>query len=325
MVALSLIAPRAAGLDLLAHGGKLRHDDAAVTLLLGQDLHRGRQADELVPAEPDHVHGIGVEHHLRRQSRLLDGVLNDGAPAKPLGWISHDFEDYQRLFRKVRNEKAIGEASAAYLWSASAAANIHATIPSAKIIMILRNPAERAYSQYLHQLSLGLTRSSFGEHLRQCVKGERAGDQRLSIHHPFLEAGLYSAQVKRYADLFPPAQTRIYWYEESWRKIQTMLADVLEFLGVDSGFQPDTSKKSLERRRPRWVGAHYWFKKLKLWYPLRALIPGVLRPGLRSAVFRQGKSLQMDRRDRDYLIDYYRGDILKLSGMLDRDLSLWLT
>jgi hypothetical protein len=265
------------------------------------------------------------EHHLRRQSRLLHGILNDGAPAKPFGWIAHDFEDYQRLFRKVRNEKAIGEASAAYLWSASAAANIHATIPSAKIIMILRDPAERAYSQYLHQLSVGLTRCSFREHVRQCMQGGRAGDSQLSIYHPFLEAGLYSAQVKRYLDLFPPAQTRIYWYEESWRRIQTMLEDLLEFLGVDPGFQPDTSRRSLERRRPRWVGAHYWFKKLKLWYPLRALVPDMLRPGLRAAAFRQGKSLQMDRRDREYLIDYYREDILKLSGMLDRDLSLWLT
>jgi hypothetical protein len=60
-----------------------------------------------------------------------------------------EWEDYLRLFQHVRGETVIGEASVGYLWSETAARNIHAKIPSAKIPLVLRDPADRAFSQYL--------------------------------------------------------------------------------------------------------------------------------------------------------------------------------
>src|ERR1700722_15601651 len=74
--------------------------------------------------------------HLKRQTRLLKKILDDGGEVKPLGWIVQNWEDYLRLFQNARGEPAIGEASAAYLWSPTAAANIHARIPDARIVMI---------------------------------------------------------------------------------------------------------------------------------------------------------------------------------------------
>lgn len=235
--------------------------------------------------------------------------------------LPRDLDAYLRLFENVRDEKAIGESSAAYLWSETAAANIHASVPNAKIILILRDPAERAFSQYLHQLSVGLTKSSFRKHVDLCQCADRT---QLSIFYPFLEAGSYSAQVQRFLDRFPPERIRIYWYEEAWRDTAALFRNLFEFLEVDSSFRPDTSQRILERRSPRAVGAHYWLKKMNLWYPMRSLVPGSLRERLSAAFFRKGKALRMDTRDREYLIDYYREDILKLSALLDRDLSAWL-
>lgn len=85
-------------------------------------------------------------------------------------------------------------------------------MPDAKIVMILRDPAEHAFSQYQHQLSAGLTRAGFPDHLRECMRPGVG----LGIHHPFLEVGLYYRQVKRYLDRFPRDRIRIYWYEEAW-------------------------------------------------------------------------------------------------------------
>ena len=67
--------------------------------------------------------------------------------------------------------------------------------------MILRDPAERAFSQYLHQLSVGLTGATF----RAASGGSaRAAGNASSPHsYPFLEIGLYYQQVKRFLDLFP--------------------------------------------------------------------------------------------------------------------------
>src|ERR687883_42510 len=58
--------------------------------------------------------------------------------------------DYQALFQGVSNEKAIGEASASCLYSPKAPALLKGAIPNAKLIAVLRNPVDRAYSNFLH-------------------------------------------------------------------------------------------------------------------------------------------------------------------------------
>lgn len=262
-----------------------------------------------------------LRRHLALQTLALPKLLNDGKPVKPFGWIAAEWEDYLRLFQGVNGEKAIGEASAAYLWSATAAASIHASLPDARIIMILRDPAERAFSQYLHQLSVGLTGATFRQHLEACA---RDGGGKLSVSYPFLEIGLYHQQVKRFLDLFPRDRIRIYWYEEAWRQPANLLSDVFQFLDVDAEFQPDFSQRSHQRRAPRLVGLHHFLKRSGLWYPLKALVPGRLISSLRHVAFRRGRSLTMEPRDRRYLVDYYRDDIHRLEALLDRDLSSWL-
>jgi hypothetical protein len=260
-------------------------------------------------------------HHVGLQSRELPGVLNDGGTYKPYGWIAGEWEDYERLFQAAREETAIGEASAAYLWSCTAAANIHARLPVARIIMILRDPAERAFSHYLHLLSLGFTGATFRRHLEACALD---GGCKLSITYPFLEIGLYYQQVKRFLDLFPRNRIRIYWYEEAWREPAKLLADVFRFLDVDDTFHPDFSRRAHQRRAPRFVDLHYFLKRTGLWYPSKTLIPASTISRLRRLAFRSGPSLMMDPADRRYLIDYYRDDIQRLSTLLDRDLTSWL-
>lgn len=262
-----------------------------------------------------------TRNHVALQSRKLATVLQDGQPVKPHGWLAADWEDYLRLFAGVRRETAIGEASAAYLWSPTAAANIHARLPTAKIIMILRDPAERAFSQYLHQLSVGLTGATFRQHLEACA---RAGTRELSALYPFLEIGLYHQQVSRFLECFPSDQIRIYRYEEIWPRSSQFLTEVYQFLGVDPTFQPDLSRRDHQRRAPRAVALHYFLKSSGLWYPLKALVPAASRSWLRHRAFRRGKSLAMLPEDRLYLIDYYRADIQNLSTLLSRDLSSWL-
>ena len=262
-----------------------------------------------------------VQKHVRLQSRSLAAVLDDGRPTSPMGWLAGEWEEYLRLFQQVKDERAIGESSAIYLWSKSAPAKIRAQVPEAKIVMILRSPAERAFSQYLHQVSVGLTRAPFHEHLEQCLK---AAPATMGIHHPFLEIGLYTEQVKRYLEHFPREQIRIYWYEEAWSEPARMLRDLFGFLDVDPEFQPDFSHRSHARRAPRYRTLHFLLKKLSLWYPLRALVPSAFGPRMKAFAFRQGQAIEMDPADRRRLVDYYREDIGKLAALLNRDLSDWL-
>ena len=244
----------------------------------------------------------------------------DGGARVP--WLVSDWEHYAKLFQNVtEQQKAIGEATPSYLWSETAAVNIRSRIPNAKIIMILRDPAERAFSHYLHQLAEGLTRSTFREHIEKCMRG---GIGKLSAEYPFLELGLYYRQVKRYLDAFPRDQVRIYWYEEAWRQPQRLLADLFEFLNVDGAFEPDTTQRSLQRRAPRVVALNYFLKNQPAWSRLWKVVPDPLRARLRRLAFHRPHSLVMDPRDRRYLIEYYREDVQKLASLLNRDLDRWL-
>ena len=260
-----------------------------------------------------------LHRHQQGQSRQLPHLTNDGRRS---GWLVSEWKDYGRLFKDVEAETAIGEASAAYLWSETAAGNIASCNPDARIIMILRDPSERAFSQYLHQLAVGLIRSTFREHLERCMRND---DQKLSVYYPLLEVGLYHRQVKRYLELFPGNHIQIYWYEEAWARPDRLLSDIFQFLAVDSTFRPDTSRKSLERKAPRFAAINFAAKRFHITHRLNEAIPSRLRPPIIKLLFRNGCALTMDAKDRRYLIDYYREDVTKLASLLNRDLSAWLS
>jgi hypothetical protein len=259
--------------------------------------------------------------HIRRSSTRLSECLADGRPARPKGWLFSEWDEYLRLFQDVKSEIAIGEASVAYLWSESAAANIAARAPGAKIVMMLRDPSERAFSQYYHQLSAGVIHSTFREHIDNCI---RYTGGKLGAYYPLLEVGLYYEQVIRYLRLFPKENIRIYWYEQAWRRPDVLLSDLFDFLGADSSFRPDMSRRSLERRSPRSPAGNYFFKRFDVTHRIRESLPSWLRRSIHKSLFRPGHNLKMDPKDRQILVEYYREDTLKLGSLLDRDLSAWL-
>ena len=249
--------------------------------------------------------------------RFLDNPV-PGAP-HPEGIVAK-WEDYLKLFRGVTEEQAIGEASVVYLWSETAAANIHAAIPNARIIMILRDPAERAFSQYLHNARDGVVRGSFRKQIGLATRNKWREFHPL---YPFLENGLYYQQVQRYLNLFPRENVRIFLYEEAWSDPPALIKDIFEFLGVDPGFSTDLSRRELERRAPRSMTANYLLNRSSAGACLRRWLPGSLRSRLRTLLFKP-RAVTMDSRDRRYLRDFYREDVDRLAELLARDLRIWL-
>lgn len=230
-------------------------------------------------------------------------------------------EDYAKLFRDAGEKRAIGEASVCYLWSPTAAANIHAAAPDAKIIMILRDPAGRALSQYLHNARDGVVRESFRRQIELS-----AGNKRMEFRptYPFLENGLYYEQVKRFLDLFPRERVRIFIYEEAWRDSAKLVREIFEFLDVEPAFAVDRSRRDLAQQAPRSLAAHHLLSKSGVVPRLRKLMPASLRERARALFFKPAGSVVMHPGDRQFLRDYYRADVKKLAELLARDLRAWL-
>lgn len=256
-----------------------------------------------------------VEADLRALQEYLQGPMRE----KRLGGLVTEWDDYLKLFQNVKEERAIGEASVCYLWSKTAASNIHARIPGAKIIMILRDPVDRMFSEYLHAVTDGRMGISFRQHVEACL---RCHD--LKVHGPALELGLYSEELKRYAELFPPENIRVFLYEDYQRQQLKFLAEVFRFLGVDAGFVPDTSERHLGPRVPRSVRVGHFLKKYGVWQHASKLSSSRFRSFLKKVAIRPRGEVKVDPRDREFLQDYYRDDIRKLAGVLNRDLNSWL-
>jgi hypothetical protein len=256
-----------------------------------------------------------------REMRALEEYLRGDMRERRFGGLVSTWEDYLKLYRNVSDQQAIGEATASYLWSPTAARNIAARIPHARIIITLRNPVERAYSQYLQMLTVGVNPGSFRELIDASID---CRDQRLGIAWPLLEYGRYCAQVERYFREFPRSQVHISYYEDLQRSPQQLMADLFAFLGVNPGFVPDISRRHNEPQIPKLAGAAYFLKKWGAWPYVRRLAPAPLGPRLRSLMVRPRGSLEMAAADRAFLTDYYREDIARLAALLGRDLSSWL-
>jgi hypothetical protein len=237
-----------------------------------------------------------------------------------------DLADYQALFEGVTDEKAIGEASASYLYSPKAPTLIKRAIPDARLIAILRNPADRAYSNFLHCVRGG--RESivdFAEALR--VEEERIKGNWGPLWH-YKQKGFYYAQVKRYLDTFGRAPFRVWLYEDLRTQPLEVLRDVLEFLEVDDTFVPDMSIEHNTSALPRNKTFYRAAKKLagrnsvlKLAI-LERCLPARPRRYVKRRIFVQPPPFPAEIREQ--LLDSYTEDILKLQDLIGRDLSPWL-
>jgi hypothetical protein len=251
----------------------------------------------------------------------LAGYLQGPATAKFSGGPVPEWGDYLRLFQSANGHRAIGEASVCYLWSPTAPERIAARFPAARIITILRDPVERAFSQHVHALMSADRPMSFREHVDA---GMRATGSEMSESYPFLHFGRYGEQIERYLQFFPREQVRVVFYDDYQANPAGLLRGLFEFLGVDAGFTPDFTTRHMVAKVPRSYAVNRSLKAMGLWQAGRRLLPAALRSYARRLAFRRREAFRLDPADRQYLLDFYREDIRKLSGLLNRDLSSWL-
>ena len=140
-----------------------------------------------------------------------------------------DWDGYLRLFAGATGEIAIGEASPSYLWDRQSPRLIREKIPDAKIIIVLRDPVDRAYSHYLADVRLGWQGMPFLEALQADADQLQKG---WGISHLYLELGEYSEQVARYLETFGQDAVTVLLFDDLKRDAHSFISGVLQFLGV---------------------------------------------------------------------------------------------
>lgn len=228
--------------------------------------------------------------------------------------------DYLKLFNRAAGCRMIGDASPSYLWHPQVPQRIHAVAPDPRIIILLRDPLERAHSHYLMDFREGVQPRPFYEALRADMDQR---DKGWGVSFLYYELGLYAAQVKRFLHTFGPNRIKIILFEEMRRDARQTLIELSRFLGLDP--KPMLSidatrshnayaaprnammRRIAGARLSRWIGQSVVPRRLGWFIFERFFLKSSSKPSL-------------DARVRDLLCSLYEPDVSELERTLGRSL-----
>ncbi|MEO5701564.1 MAG: sulfotransferase [Casimicrobiaceae bacterium] len=230
---------------------------------------------------------------------------------------------YQRLFAAAPPGHARGEASPLYLWSPHAAARLRSLVPNVRLIAILRNPVEQAYSHFLYaRKEMIEPERDFG------VALDAAASRRVAHWQPLFQYATfarYGEQLQRFLAHFPRDQLRVFLYDDFLADPLRLVQDIFAFIGVRDDFAPDLRARLNSGGVPR----RERLQRLVMRPSAATAVAGMLLPRQARRWLREriaGANLAhppMPAHARARLRDELMDDIERLQAIIGRDLSAW--
>ena len=220
---------------------------------------------------------------------------------------------YHSIFTKP-TRKVIGEGSVSYLFYPEVAQKIYEYNPEARIIIVLRNPVQRAFSHYLMDFRLGLCNISLEEILDKPSKYPH-------FYLQFVELGMYHQQINRYIDVFGHEQVKVMFYDDLRKDTNLFVDQVFSFLALKSVDVNMVVKNKFKQPSSTIIAKLYQFKWLRSY--LNILFSKELLLKIKSVLFNDSKKPHLDPSTKRKLSEIYKKDIAELSKLLSKDLSSW--
>ena len=170
---------------------------------------------------------------------------------RSLRWYRAHFPTARRRDRAGR--AVTGEASPYYVFHPHGPDRARAAVPNARLILMLRDPVVRAFSQYQQEYARGFEDAESFEEALDLEEGRLAGerermladagyDSRALQHHAYVARGEYASQLEAWRERFAPEQIHVVIAEEFFADPAAAYAGVLEFLGLDMPPRPPQFK-----------------------------------------------------------------------------------
>ncbi|SMX47288.1 sulfotransferase family protein [Actibacterium lipolyticum] len=251
---------------------------------------------------------------------LQNSLQNDPSifmPDAELHFFSREYDRgldwYTNHFTPRDDSVILGEKSNSYLTEEDAAQRIKDTYPNARLILQMRNPVARAYSDYCMLYRRGAVSADIEKHLDPDI----AADQR------FIHNGRYGHHMTRFLKLFPAEQFLFLFFENVKVAPETQLAQIANHIGFEGTLSPPLGKKVKDRRAamvPRPLRAA--IKPLRpLLDPLRNTAP---MKSLRNMVAKPVVYPPITPQLVEKLDAYFRPDVKLLEEIMGKDLSDWM-
>src|SRR5438876_8544631 len=173
-----------------------------------------------------------------------------GPPWKEVSFFDRHYRRGERWYRGnfpsalLARGKLVGEASPSYVFHPLAPERVAALVPAARLIVLLRDPVDRALSHYHHEVALGREPLSFEEALAREPDRTRGEVERMLgdpayfseawWNHTYVARGLYAEQLERWFAVFPREQLLVLTTDELGSQPAQTYARVLDFLGASA-------------------------------------------------------------------------------------------
>ena len=228
-------------------------------------------------------------------------------------WFDRGDDWYRAQLAGAGAGQLLGEKSASYLPHAEAAERMHRLLPRAKLLVQLRNPVERAYSDYCMHYRRGEVSRDLGRYL----------DAWQTPIPRLLEDGFYHRHLMRYLGVFPSEQIKILLYDDIRARPDEVFRGVCGYLGIDVAIAPQTVARRVKDKETPVVPP----EARRLLAPIKALVEPYRQTrafvAARSLLARQLRYPPLTPELRQRLEAHYAEDVGRLAGLLGRDLSIW--
>jgi hypothetical protein len=242
----------------------------------------------------------------------------------------------EHYYSQYAGQRVVGEIDPEYLYFEASPSRIAEAFPDARIVVVLRDPIERAFSHYLMTRSRGLERYDFDEAIALEEQRLARGDWFNRLHYSYVERGFYFRQLQRYAALFPAERLKVLLFEDLVSEPQRVLKDLADYLEIawTSGVPAlPASNRARASRSPAfsWL-VHYrnWARSESSARAIKALFPQGwpqtwIAGHLKALSYtRASKNERPTMRAVDALRERYASDVQDLCRWLGKDLSHWL-
>jgi len=250
------------------------------------------------------------------------------APVKEIHFFSRErnwskgYEWYETFFNNCPPGAKTGEFSTSYLHDSNTPERIYRRYPHVKLLVSLRNPVARAYSNYINDIIAGK------------VSPEMSFDEALACHPEYLEQGYYASLLERYLQYFNREQILILIYEDGLKDPCKFIRSIYQFLEVNDDFTPSMLFRKVNPgripRSPRfeqsidrlskllqnkWLQQLWWLgKKAGIGDKLRALNTRDLKK----------THVELGQLDKRRLFSMFEEEIKALEKILGRELKEWI-
>lgn len=234
------------------------------------------------------------------------------------------FNEYKKCYSKVTNQEVIGDASPSYINYPSCISDLKDKLgDDVKIIVLLRDPVKRAYSNYLHLVREHRENLDFFSALKE---EQNRRNKKYSDFWYYTFNSFYFEKIKAFKNEFK--DVLIITTEEMSRETSKVITEVYSFLGVDKNFIPD----NIERRYnpgglyKENIITKFFFKQSKLRSLIKQVIP--ISPWMKhfkhSLINKyQRPTPPIDERSEDYLVELFSEDVLKLNSEFGVNTEFW--